>query len=79
MLPTVLDVWRGRREIPQRQSGRIASVQVRLDSDLQKEAKISLELADMTWQDLLEQDVRGLVRTTRAKHRSKALQELATS
>jgi hypothetical protein len=54
-------------------------VQVWLDSDLQKEAKISLELAAMTWQDLLEQYVRGLVRTRRAKHRGQALQKLATS
>ena len=74
-----LDVWKGRREIPQRKSGRIASVQVRLDSDWQKEAKISLELADMTWQDLLEQYVRSLVRTRRAKHRGMTLQDLATS
>ena len=33
----------------------------------------------MTWQDLLEQYVRGLVRTRRAKHRGKTLQDLATS
>jgi hypothetical protein len=79
MLPAVLDVWGERREIPPRKSGRIASVQVWLDSDLQKEAKISLELAAMTWQDLLEQYVRGLVRTRRAKHRGQALQKLATS
>jgi hypothetical protein len=79
MLPTVLDVWRERRDIPRRKSEQIAGVQVRLDSDLQKEAKISLELADMIWQDLLEQYVRGLVCTRRAKHRGKALQEPATS
>ena len=54
-------------------------MQVRLDPDLQREAKISLELADMTWQDLLEQYVLGLIRTRRAKHRGKALQELAIS
>jgi hypothetical protein len=54
-------------------------VQVRLDSDLQKEAKIFLELADMTWQDLLEQYVRGLVRARRTKHRGTAMQKLATS
>jgi hypothetical protein len=54
-------------------------MQVRLDSDLQKEAKISLELADTTWQDLLEQYMRGLVRTRRAKYCGKALQKLATS
>jgi hypothetical protein len=54
-------------------------VQVRLDADLQKDAKISLELADMTWQDLLEQYVRGLVCTRRARPRGTALQKLATS
>jgi hypothetical protein len=65
--------------MPQRKKARSEGVQIRLDPELKKEARIYLELADLTWQDLLEQSVRNFVRTARAKHRGKALQDLTTS
>jgi hypothetical protein len=65
--------------MPQRNRGRNAGVQIWLDPDLQKAAIIYPELAAMAWQDLLEQCGRDLVCTRRARHRGKALQELATS
>jgi hypothetical protein len=53
--------------MPQRTNGRSEGVQIRLDPDLKREARVYLTMANMTWQDLLEPCVRKFVEESRVQ------------